>query len=331
MAQIWDTDRWNLDFPAEKAGKGELRFQNGVAVFPTNAGANKKSIYAITADGRLAQIWDGDRWLLDFPAEKAGQGKLRFQGTPSVFPDNAAENKKSIYLLTTDGRLAQIWDTDRWLLDFPAEKAGQGELRFQGSPAVFPTNAAGNKKSIYAITADGRLAQVWDSDRWILDFPAEKAGQGELRFQDSPAVFPDNAAENKKSIYAITTDGRLAQIWDTDCWNLDFPAEKAGQGELRFQNNPAVFPTNAAGNKKSIYAITADGRLAQIWDSDRWLLDFPVEKVGHGELRFQNGVAVFPTNAAGNKKSIYAITADGRLVQIWDTDRWNLDFPAEVA
>ena len=256
---------------------------------------------------------------------------VNFKGRPAVFPTNAAGNKKSIYVTSTDGRLAQIWDTDRWNLDFPAEKAGQGGLRFQDSPAVFPTNAGENKKSIYAITADGRLAQVWDGDRWILDFPAEKADQKELRFQGTPAVFPDNAAENKKSIYAITTDGRLAQVWDTDCWNLDFPADKAGQGALRFQGNPAVFPTNAAENKKSIYAITTDGRLAQVWDPDRWILDFPAEKAGQGGLRFQNGVAVFPTNAAGNKKSIYAITADGRLAQIWDTDRWNLDFPAEVA
>jgi hypothetical protein len=46
-----------------------------------------------------------------FPVEAAGQGGLRFQGSVAVFPTNAAANKKSIYLLTTDGRLAQVWDT----------------------------------------------------------------------------------------------------------------------------------------------------------------------------------------------------------------------------
>lgn len=30
----------------------------------------------------------------------------------------------------------------------------------------------------------------------------------------------------------------------------------------------------------------------------------------------------------GDQKSIYVITADGRLAQLWDTDVWNLDFPA---
>jgi hypothetical protein len=103
---------------------------------------------------------------------------------------------------------------------------------------------------------------------WNLDFPAESAGHAELGFQGSPAVFPTNAAANKKAIYAITTDGRLAQLWDTDRWNLDFPAEGAGQAGLRFQNGPAVFPTNAAADKKAIYVVTTDGRLAQLWDTD---------------------------------------------------------------
>jgi hypothetical protein len=308
-----------------------VNFKGRPAVFPTNARANKKSIYVLTTDGRLAQVWDTDCWILDFPAEKAGQGGLRFQGTPAVFQTSTEGNKKSIYVLTNDGRLAQIWDTDRWNLDFPAEKAGQGGLRFQGSPAVFQIYTGANKKSIYVLTTDGRLAQVWDTDRWNLDFPAETAGQRGLHFQGSPAVFPTNAGGNKKSIYVLTTDGRLAQIWDTDRWNLDFPAETAGQRGLHFQGSPAVFPTNAGGNKKSIYVLTTDGRLAQIWDTDRWNLDFPAEAAKQGGLRFQNGVAVFPTNAEGNKKSIYVLTTDGRLAQIWDTDRWNLDFPAEVA
>ena len=26
----------------------------------------------------------------------------------------------------------------------------------------------------------------------------------------------------------------------------------------------------------------------------------------------------------------YAVTTDGRLTQLWDTDRWHLDFPAEL-
>jgi hypothetical protein len=50
-------------------------------------------------------------------------------------------------------------------------------LRFQGAPAVFPTNASANEKSIYVLTMDGRLAQVWDNHPggpgWHVDFPAE--------------------------------------------------------------------------------------------------------------------------------------------------------------
>jgi hypothetical protein len=41
FAQIWDTDRWNLDFPAELADRSNLLFKSGLAVSPTNAAANK--------------------------------------------------------------------------------------------------------------------------------------------------------------------------------------------------------------------------------------------------------------------------------------------------
>jgi hypothetical protein len=75
-------------------------------------------------------------------------------------------NTKSIYVLTTDGRLAQVYDGAGWNLDFPAEAAGQATLRFQGSPAVFGRDPVSNTKSIYALTTDGRLTQVYDGGGW---------------------------------------------------------------------------------------------------------------------------------------------------------------------
>ncbi|HET7544088.1 MAG TPA: papain-like cysteine protease family protein [Polyangiaceae bacterium] len=257
---------WKLDFPAELGGQGALAFQPGLAVFPTNAGNNKKSIYAVTTDGRLAQIWDTDQWNVDFPVELAGQGGLRFQSGLAVFPTNAAANKKSIYAVTTDGRLAQVWDTNQWNLDFPAELAGQGGLRFQSVLAVFPTNAAANKKSIYAVTTDGRLAQVWDTNQWNLDFPAELAGQSGLRFSSRAAVFARNAAANKKSIFVVTTTGRLAQLWDTSQWNLDFPVEQSSSSGLQSELSPAAFATSVSRNLKSVYSVALGGRLFQVWD-----------------------------------------------------------------
>ena len=101
--------------------------------------------------------------------------------------------------------------------------------------AVFGRDAAGDKKSLYAITTQGRLAQLFDTTKWNIDFPAEATNQPSLRFQGSPAVFGRDPAGNKKSIYAVTTDGRLVQIWDTTQWNLSFPAELANAGSLRFQ------------------------------------------------------------------------------------------------
>jgi hypothetical protein len=76
-----------------------------------------------------------------------------------------------------------VYDAAGWHLDFPAEAAGQASLRFEGSPAVFGRDPMRNTKSIYAMTIEGRLAQVYDGAGWHLDFPAEAAGQATLRFQ----------------------------------------------------------------------------------------------------------------------------------------------------
>ena len=106
-------------------------------------------------------------------------------GARRVFGRDLARNLKSIYVVTTDGKLAQIYDQNGWNLDFPAEAADQGQfagLRFIGSPAVFGRDPARNLKSIYAVTSDGRLAQIYDQNGWNLDFPTEAAV---LRFQGS--------------------------------------------------------------------------------------------------------------------------------------------------
>ena len=58
--------------------------------------------------------------------------------------------------------------------------------------------------------------------------PPAAATSCTLRFTGTPAVFDrevDPETGDKKSIYVITADGRLAQLWDTDMWNLDFPAD----------------------------------------------------------------------------------------------------------
>ena len=376
ISQYWDTDVWNRDFPPHATAIGaypNLQFVNSPAVLPRGGSddtGGKKSIYAVTNSGRLVQMWDTGVWNIDFPAEAAngsfppGFAKIRFQGTPAVFgrePSPATGGKKSIYVITTDGRLVQLWDTDVWNADFPAEKLNGNyqslpgaawNTRFVGSPAVLgianQPDAEGGKKSIYAVNADGNLVQLWDTDVWNGDFPALDPGGRyapgwNTRFTGTPAVFgrePSPATGGKKSIYIITADHRLAQLWDTDAWNGDFPAENADAAKLRFQGNPAVFARqnqpDAEGGKKSVYAITTDGRLAQLWDTATWHADFPAEAPGGNYRepwvpRFKFSPAVFgreiDPEAEGGKKSIYAINASGALVQLWDTAVWNGDFP----
>ncbi|MEV0665423.1 hypothetical protein ACIBI3_33500 [Actinomadura luteofluorescens] len=306
-----------------------------ITLFARNFPGNKKTLYAITGDGRLAQIWDTDRWNIDFPVEHTNQSNLRFTSAPGIVPRQIGNNRKLLYAVTVDGRLAQIFDTNVWNIDFPADLAGQPGFRFDGiTPAALSGNAVASKKIAW-LTSGGRMAQVADSSTWrvgFLGFPA-----GNERFAGSPAVFgalsdiPDLAdlpAAGLVGLYAITAHGRLTQITRG---NIDFPAELTGEPSLHFAGSPAVFGRDAVHNKKSIYAMTADGRLAQIWDTNRWNIDFPAELAGQPGLRFTGSPAVFGRDIAHNKKSIYAITTDGQLAQIWDTNRWNIDFPAELA
>ncbi len=172
----------------------------------------------------------GYRYDTEMPAEMPAS-----IGNRRVFGRDLARNTKSIYAVTTEGRLAQVYDAEGWHLDFPAEAADSASLRFQCTPAVFGRDLALNLKSIYVATTEGRLAQVYDAAGWHLDFPAEAAGSPSLRFQGSPAVFGRDPVRNTKSIYAMTNDGRLAQIYDAEGWHLDFPAAAAGQADLRFQ------------------------------------------------------------------------------------------------
>ena len=81
------------------------------------------------------------------------------------------------------------------------------------------------------------MAQIWDDNGWHLDFPAESTAGAGLRFQPSPAVFGRHFAHNTKSIYVMTVDGRLAQVWDDNGWHLDFPTASAGQVGLRFDGS----------------------------------------------------------------------------------------------
>ena len=207
----------------ETSAGAESDFQYGDYIGLTGHAGQFFACWTDRRNGRFEEIWGAP----------ITRGVVR--RSPAVFGRDLAANTKSNYVVTSDGRLAQLWDTDRWNLDFPAELGGQPGLRFQGSPAVFGRDLAANTKSIYVVTSDGRLAQLWDTDRWNLDFPAELGGQPGLRFQGSPAVFGRDLAANTKSIYVVTSDGRLAQLWDTDRWNLDFPAELGGQPALRFE------------------------------------------------------------------------------------------------
>ena len=205
------------------------------------------------------------------------------------------------------------------------------QIEFKGKIAAFPTDVPTFKKAIYAVTDNGRLAQIWeDTGGWHISFPAEDAGYTGT-FKGGVAVFPTDKPTFKKAIYAVTDNGKLMQLWDAwGPWQKDFPAEMAGYTGT-FKAGVAVFPTNVSTIKKAIYAVTSNGRLAQIWDTTSWNISYPAEDAGYTRT-IRGSVAVFATDASNFKKAIYAVTDNGKLIQLWDVwGPWQKDFPAEMA
>jgi hypothetical protein len=143
-------------------------------------------------------------------------------------------------------------------------------------------------------------------------------------------VFGRDPTADKKTIIAVTADGRLAQLWDTDRWNLSFPAELAGLPVKVKWSSVAVVVRDPIANKKTIVAVDGDGSLVQLWDTDQWNMSFPGELAGYFG-RFRPGAVVFGRDPIADKKTIIAVTTNGRMIQLWDTDRWNSNFPAELA
>jgi hypothetical protein len=92
-------------------------------------------------------------------------------------------------------------------------------------------------------------------------------------------------------------------------------------------------PGQLLGQRRPRIAVTRavrDGRELHWTSSDRWNMSFPAELAGYFG-RFRPGAVVFGRDPAADKKSIIAVTTNGRLVQLWDTERWNSNFPAELA
>jgi hypothetical protein len=310
---------WAISYPFEAVGATSLRFQGQAACF-------RNELYAITTDGRLAHYWTESGGKIDFPAELAGGGGVRFLPGLAVLGTDLG---KSVFAITTDGRLAQVWDSKRWQwhIDFPAELAGSSSITFQGTPGALHTRFG---KSVFAVTADGRFAQVWEDGAWHVDFPAELAGHTGTRFNGQV-----NAASHSLgpwTVVAVTDDGQLAKVWNDGAWHLDYPAALSGHGGLRFQGRVDVDGHGTRGEVE-IFALVTDGRIAHFFDEGTWKSDFPAEIAGRPDLRFTGGVFATVGTIPGSRQSAFAITADGVVAQLWDSDgwRWNVSFPSDIA
>lgn len=312
-------------FPFEEAGLGDQRL--------IDCGVSRHSGYlvrfiGITDAGFLTLLTqkDGIEWRIIHPAARLGEVEPKFRPGWECFGYSDNENL-NIYAVTAGGRLMQLWsENGTWHKDFPAELAGQPNLRFSGSISVHQ-KTDNNTKVIAAITQDGRLAQLWDDDLWHLDFPCELAGYPELRFANTIDGFARFTDVSRKNFYLVTSDGRLAQVWDESEWKLDFPAELGGRSDLRFKPRVRVMKRSYGENLKDITLVSTDGDLCWLWDDDNWHVEAGIQRREAPEIAFPSAFAM------GSPDFMWAIDETGRLVQLTADPAWHarfhISFPAE--
>jgi hypothetical protein len=160
------------------------------------------------------------------------------------------------------------------------------------------------------------------------------------RFLANPAVLRLDTDPVRWVVYAVTTDGRLAQFEHADGqWRIDFPLDMEELPAIGFAGTVTVIH-GAGADAREIFATSTGGRLVRVLlDGDRVTVDFPAELAEGApgqppaqERVFAGAPVAIEFDAAARKRLAYCLTSDGELIELWgDGDRWQLGYPAEEA
>lgn len=283
---------------------------------PIHGSTLKVGLAVVTKQEHLAVILPThERYVQQYPVERAPGASMTFQGRPALLLDN---DEWIVYCVTTGGRLVRCKQRgDEWSTYIPTEQPDLPDLPLAGSAVVLAGRTA-SEHEVFGVTTDNRLVRLLiDGDRCSIDYPAEKAVSADfhgLRFAGSPAAMDFDAPAGKRLVYAITTDGVLVELWgDGDRWEAGYPADEAGEGELRFRGSPNARLSGAgtADVTKRVTAFTRDDRLITFTGK----YDNRAATQFGDELRFPGDRAAMvngPPEYAGVIQA--AVTSDGHLI-----------------
>lgn len=267
LAQFEHVDgRWRIDFPIDQEDLPAVAFAGTVTVIH-GAGPDAREIFGTSTAGRLVRVLlDGDRAMVDFPAEQAegapGQPPAQdrvFAGAPVAIEFDAAARKRLVYGLTRAGVLVELWgDGDRWQLGSPAEEAGDGGLRFRGglAAALAGKGTADVTKHVAGVTTDGVLVELTGKYgvRGATHYGEDSRFRG-----DGIGMFTGPPDYHGLVLAAVTTTGRLV-CFDAAGRTLE-PAALAEHPESDFAR---VAGGAVADGWIHVHAITATGTIVEL-------------------------------------------------------------------
>jgi hypothetical protein len=267
LAQFQHSDgQWRTDLPLDQEELPAVDFAGTVTVIH-GAGPNDREIFGTSTGGRLVRVLlDGDRVMVDFPADLAegapGQPRAQdraFAGAPVAIEFDAAARKRLVYCLTSEGVLVELWgDGDHWQLGSPAEEAGDAGLRFRGglAAALAGKGTPQVTKHVAGVTTDGVLMEL--TGKYGRRGAAPYGGDSRFR-GDGIGMFTGPPDYNGLVLAAVTTTGRLV-CFDAAGRTVE-PAALAEHPESDFAR---VVGGADADGWIHIHAITTSGTIVEL-------------------------------------------------------------------
>jgi len=301
---------------------------------------DSKSIIAATADGKLVHYHDVGQYMISptqetprytwvDPLAKTAYPDLRVAGPISSRLELSLVDGNNIaffYCVTQEGYILELKRSGSmvsglsWKASLLTDSGVGKSLVFAGGCTVVEPARATGASSCFAVTADGRLVQIRrpkDQTATQYSFPSEEAQAFDLRFQPGVVAFEHGVNQERYTIFAITTEGRLAQLVFADGWQIGFPAESAWNTRVLFQ--PGLALQVYGLERISIYGTLLDGQLVHLIGTDRWIMELPaqfvLDKPG-SPFRYRPGVTVARGDENGKREAVFVVARDGRMVHL---------------
>jgi hypothetical protein len=182
-----------------------------------------------------------------------------------------------------------------------------------GTPCVY-FNVAGGRQDLVWRKGDGEVWQsFWDSDHW-----ESKAVPGATGAASDPVAYSgQGGVTSRQDIFWTGQDGRIHQAWwgkkkghDREEWNLDTVPDAANVTGTPFVDHQ--------GDRQDIFFRTVDGKLGQVYWTDRWNKG-ALEGQAAGGGKVGSDLAGFHK---GDRQDLFYLDGAGNLCQTFWDGRW---------